>query len=134
MLKIEIPENELLITFSKSGGPGGQNVNKLNTKVILHWNYQTSHVLDQESKIRFLAYYSNNINDENFVVIISQEHRTQKGNVDSALEKLKTMIAKAMIQPKIRKKTKPKRSAVLDRLKTKKKDSDKKKGRREKHY
>jgi len=56
MLKIEIPENELLITFSKSGGPGGQNVNKLNTKVILHWNYQTSHVLDQESKIRFLAY------------------------------------------------------------------------------
>ena len=68
------------------------------------------------------------------MVIISQEHRTQKGNVDSALEKLKTMIAKALIRPKIRKKTKPKRSAVLDRLKTKKKDSDKKKGRREKHY
>jgi ribosome-associated protein len=134
MQKIEIPENELLITFSKSGGPGGQNVNKLNTKVILHWNYLTSLVLDHDSKIRFKDYYANNINDENFVVIISQEHRTQKANVDSALFKLNTMIAKALIRPKVRKKTKPKRSAVLDRLKTKKKDSDKKKGRREKYY
>jgi len=134
MQKIEIPENELLITFSKSGGPGGQNVNKLNTKVILHWNYLTSMVLDPESKFRFKEYYANNINEENFVVIISQEHRTQKANVDSALFKLNTMIAKALIRPKVRKKTKPKRSAVLDRLKTKKKDSDKKKGRREKYY
>lgn len=134
MQKIEIPENELLITFSKSGGPGGQNVNKLNTKVILHWNYLTSLVLDSESKFRFKENFANNINEENFVVIISQEHRTQKANVDSALSKLKTMIAKALIRPKVRKKTKPKRSAVLDRLKTKKKDSDKKKGRREKYY
>jgi ribosome-associated protein len=134
MIKVSIPENELVIQFAKSSGPGGQNVNKLNTKVILHWNYLNSLVLDTESKIRFKDYFGNSINDANEVVIISQENRTQKANIDSAIQKLQNMISKSLLKPKVRKKTKPKRSAVLDRLKTKKKDSEKKKNRQGKYF
>ena len=134
MIKVSIPENELVIQFAKSSGPGGQNVNKLNTKVILHWNYLNSLVLDAESKIRFRDYFGNSINDANEVVIISQENRTQKANIDSAIQKLQNMISKSLLKPKVRKKTKPKRSAVLDRLKTKKKDSEKKKNRQGKYF
>jgi ribosome-associated protein len=134
MIKILIPENELVIQFSKSSGPGGQNVNKLNTKVILHWNYLKSIVLDDESKNRFKEYFGNSINDDNEVVIISQENRTQKANIDNAIQKLHNMISKSLMKPKVRKKTKPKRSAILDRLKTKKKDSEKKKNRQGKYF
>ncbi|MFZ4713229.1 MAG: alternative ribosome rescue aminoacyl-tRNA hydrolase ArfB [Bacteriovoracaceae bacterium] len=134
MIKVSVPQNELVITFAKSGGPGGQNVNKVNTKVILHWNLSTSEVLRGDAKARFRELYVNYINEEGFVVVMSQESRSQKANIDGAIEKLQNMISKAMIVPKVRKKTKPKYGSVMDRLNTKKKDSAKKKGRSEKHY
>lgn len=127
MLKIEIPENELNFSFARSSGPGGQNVNKVNSKAVLHWNLEDSIALNYDSKIRFKNLFTNFINDEGFVVISSQEFRTQKSNIESVVMKLKEMISRSQIIPKIRKKTKPKKGAVEDRLKTKKKDSDKKK-------
>ncbi len=134
MNKISIPQNELQFTFARSGGPGGQNVNKVNSKVTLHWNFAQTILLNEEAWNRFKLMYANSINQDGHVVIVAQEYRSQKANMDAAIEKLKMMIAKSMIRPKARKKTKPKRSAVENRLQSKKKDSEKKQSRSKKHY
>lgn len=134
MIKISIPESELEYSFSKSGGAGGQNINKVNTKVTVHWNFKETVLLNEESKSRFKNMFSNFLNFDEKVILISQEFRSQKANLDAALERLKMMIAKSMIRPKVRKKTKPKRSAVENRLQSKKKEGEKKQNRSKKHY
>ena len=60
--KVQIPQNELTLSYSKSSGPGGQNVNTTNTKVTLKWNVQQSGCIDTSVKERFLARYANKIN------------------------------------------------------------------------
>lgn len=130
MIKIEIPDSELHFTFSRSSGAGGQNINKVNTKATLHWDLGNSVAITFTVKQRFKEKFGHAINTDGLVVITSQEQRTQKGNVDACLEKLHHMIRQAMIVPKIRHKTKPKRSAVQKRLNSKKIHSEKKKNRK----
>ncbi len=129
MIKIQIPENELEFTFARSSGSGGQNVNKVNTKANLHWKFDATILLDPEAKQRFLNLYGNFVNEEGKVFLSSQKFRSQKANMDDCLEKLTHMIQIALIRPKIRRKTKPKRSAIEKRLKSKKLHSEKKKMR-----
>jgi ribosome-associated protein len=133
MNKIRIPFSEFHFSFSRSSGAGGQNINKVNTKAILYWNIDSSPSCTQGVKDRFRARFRNFILDDGSVQIISQEHRTQKGNVDECIDKLHAMLEEVATPPKVRKATKPKRSAVLKRLSTKKKDSDKKQLRRKEY-
>ncbi len=130
MDKIRIPFSEFHFSFSRSGGAGGQNINKVNTKAILYWDLDGSPSCTQGVKDRFRARYGNFILDDGSVQIISQEHRTQKGNVDECIDKLHAMLDDVARPPKVRKATKPKRSAILKRLSTKKKDGEKKQNRR----
>ena len=97
MIKIEIPEYELNFSFARSSGPGGQNVNKVNSKVILHWHLASSKALPAHAKERFQNMFTNHINEDGMVVVTSQEFRTQKGNIDAVMAKLHDMISRSMI-------------------------------------
>ena len=121
---------ELVFTTSRSGGPGGQNVNKVNSKVTLHFDVAASQVLTQEEKDIIARKLSSKINREGVLTISAQESRSQLNNKQTVVEKFNSVIAKAFEKRKARKATKPGKSAVQARIKKKKVLSEKKKWRR----
>ncbi len=128
--KIEIPLRELRFGFSRSSGPGGQNVNKLNTKVTLHWNVERSPSLPEDVRQRFVACYGRRVSRDGDLVLTSQRFRDQGRNVGDCLEKLRSMIEAVSRPPRPRKPTRPGRAAVESRLREKRVRSTLKRGRR----
>jgi ribosome-associated protein len=128
--RISIPDEELHFSFARSSGPGGQNVNKVNSKATLHWNPTTSAALPEEVRYRFLNLYSSRITKEGEIVITSQESRDQPKNVAICLEKLKQMVIAVLTVPKKRRPTKPTKGSQKRRLNEKKQRSEVKAGRR----
>jgi peptidyl-tRNA hydrolase ICT1 len=96
---VNIPVEKLNINFSRSSGAGGQNVNKVNTKVELRFNLSEADWLDYMTKERMKEYFSNKINSDGEFFLTSQEHRTQEENRIKAYEKLQMIIFEAS-QPK----------------------------------
>ena len=133
MSNLKVPTKEIKLSFSKSSGAGGQNVNKVSTRVSLKWNFKDSKVLSLQAKERFSEKHKLRILDGDTVVIHSQRFRSQSRNVDDCIEKLHILISKVLIAPKSRTKTKPKRSAIEKRIKQKKERSETKKNRQKKH-
>jgi ribosome-associated protein len=126
-----VPREQCRFSFSRSSGAGGQNVNKVNSKATLHWDLNTADVpADVLERLR--SRYGGFITQDNELQITSQENRTQKDNVEDCFERLERMLENVWRAPKKRKATKPTYSSVVKRLNSKKKDSDKKKSRREK--
>jgi ribosome-associated protein len=134
MYKFIIPANEYELSFSRSSGAGGQNVNKVNTKATLHWNAKETKSLPPAVLARFLSKYGNKLSSDGVLTLSSQDHRTQHLNIAEVVKKLHAMIESVSIPPKIRKKTKPTKSSVNNRIKTKKEKGDTKKKRQEKFY
>ncbi len=126
---LDVPDSELEFTFVRSSGPGGQNVNKVNSKAVLRWDLLNSVAVSEEVKKRFLEYYSTRINQDGELVLTCDADRDQAQNKAGCLEKLQTMLARAATPVKKRKKTKPSRSSELKRRESKKRNSDKKKAR-----
>ena len=124
--QISIPDDEFELTFSRSSGPGGQNVNKVNSKVTLHWAVATSPYLPDAVRERFTRKYGRRINSKGQVVVTSQRYRDQGRNVMDCRDKLREMIAGAATVPRKRKKTKPSRGSKKRRLKEKRAASGKK--------
>lgn len=133
MKHFNIPHSELHLTYSRSGGAGGQNINKVNTKATLHWNARETTALPLDVKERFLKKFAKRINDEGFITLVSQEHRTQNLNTSAVIKKLQDMIQSVALPPKKRVATKPTKSSVQKRLLAKKIHGEKKKGRQEKY-
>lgn len=134
MSKYKIPSHEYELSFSRSSGAGGQNVNKVNSKATLHWNALKSTTLPLSVMDRFLKKYQNKLSVEGILTLSSQEHRTQHLNIAAVIKKLHDMIDSVSIAPKIRKKTKPTKSSINDRIKEKKSRGDTKKLRQEKLF
>lgn len=130
MSKIQIPENEFTFKTSRSSGPGGQNVNKLNTKVAVSINIETCSFLTDEQKQTVLNKLSSRLTKDNRLIVESQRFRTQNANRDFAIEKMRKLIEAALVKPKKRKPTMPSYSSVEKRLKKKKRRSELKQSRR----
>lgn len=130
MTRITIPFSEFSFSFSRSGGAGGQNVNKVNSKVTLEWNLNLTESITFSVKERFRDRFRGFLNEDGIVQVVSQKSRSQKDNIDDCIAKLHAMVQEVLVPPKIRRATKPKKSAVLKRLNTKKKDSEKKRLRK----
>ena len=128
--KISVPLRELRFTFARSGGPGGQNVNKVNTKATLRWAVAKTSSLPEDVRQRFMAKYRRRISTEGEFIISSERFRDQGRNVADCLEKLRAMLAESATAPKPRRATKPSRSSVRRRLNDKKKQAEKKRLRR----
>jgi len=128
---VQIPFTELDFSFSRSSGPGGQNVNKVNTKVTLHWDVVQSPALSESLRQRFCKKFHRRINKRGQLVISSQRYRDQGRNVADCIEKLRNLIAEVAVVPRTRKTTRPTRASRERRLKNKKAKSQKKQQRKQ---
>src|SRR4051794_33041322 len=117
---------QLRFGFSRSSGPGGQNVNKVNTKTELRVGLSALHGMSDRALTRLRALAGRKITSEDDILLTADTERTQESNRRACLEKLRKLIAAALIEPKVRKKSKPSKSAKRKRLDTKKKQGDKK--------
>jgi ribosome-associated protein len=120
---------ELVFTTSRSSGPGGQNVNKVNTKVTLKFDLAQSLVLSPEEKELLQQKLASKLTTEGILVVTSQDKRSQLQNKEAAIAKFEKLIAKAFEKKKARKATKPSKSSVQKRITQKKKQSEKKQWR-----
>jgi len=127
--RIVIPPNELRFAFVRSSGPGGQNVNKVNTKAQLRWSVVRSGSLPEDVRNRLLARFARRINDRGEIVLTSQRYRDQARNIGDCLTKLRKMLSSVAAPPKRRKKTQPPRSASESRLRDKRAKAEKKRRR-----
>jgi ribosome-associated protein len=132
--EIQIQASELECTYARSSGPGGQNVNKVNSKCIVRWHPAESRGLSEEVRARFLARYAGRINQDGSILLTSDRFRDQKRNYEDCIQKLKEMLLAVARPPKKRKKTKPSRSSEMKRRTIKKAHSDKKASRRSKSW
>lgn len=127
---ISIPAHELIITASRSGGPGGQFVNKTSSKITLRWNIPTSSALTEEQKTRVLAALASELTNEGDIIIHHSSSRSQQQNKKHAIELLVTKIRKALYVPKKRIKTATTKQGKEKRLHEKKQHSEIKKMRK----
>ena len=119
-------EKEIKFNTSRSGGPGGQHANKVETSVELRFNIFYSSSLNRQEKRRLFKKLGNKITKEGELIITSENSRSQARNKEEALEKFFTMIEEALKVPKKRKPTRPSKAAKEKRLKEKKKHGEKK--------
>lgn len=129
-----IPAGELDFSFSRSSGAGGQNVNKVNTKVSLRWNIDKSTSINKAVKERFYKKYKRRISDGGWVMIHSQRYRSQARNIADCIDKLHDLLETVARPPKQRRATKPTRASVEKRIKNKKGRAETKKSRQKLRY
>ncbi|TWT48792.1 Peptidyl-tRNA hydrolase ArfB [Botrimarina hoheduenensis] len=128
--RIVIPKSELLFSFARSSGPGGQNVNKLNTKAVLRWKPADSLGLPEAVLLRLTVQCRTRINEAGELMITSDRYREQGRNIADCLERLRALLLAAADPPKRRRPTRKPRRANEARLKTKRQRSEVKSQRR----
>jgi ribosome-associated protein len=128
--RLLVPGKELSLSFARSAGPGGQNVNKVNSKAVLRWNVAASPSLPEGVRARFLQSFPQRINHLGEVVLASERHRDQPRNITDCYDKLRRMILDVLVPERPRKRTRPSRGAIERRLQTKRQSTQRKQRRR----
>ena len=113
---VEIPDHELSLSFLRSSGPGGQNVNKVATAVQLRYDLAHSRVLDEAAKLRLRSLCGRRLTADGAILILARNHRTQERNRREAEQRLAELIRRALTVPKVRRATRPPRAAHERRL------------------
>jgi ribosome-associated protein len=123
-------KDELTFTTSRSGGPGGQLVNKVSSKVMLRWDIANSAKLNPDEKEVLLQKLKSRLVQGGELLIVSQESRSQHDNKQAAIDKLNELLRKAFEKKKVRRATKKSKSSQERRLTEKKRASEKKEWRK----
>jgi ribosome-associated protein len=133
MFNSEILHPELKFKAVRSSGKGGQNVNKVSSKVELYFDVRNSSLLTEPQRQLILNKLSNRINSEGIMMLDSQESRSQFRNKNIVIQKFDELIRNSLIRKKARIKTKPSKSVIAKRLESKKKVAEKKQLRNKNH-
>jgi ribosome-associated protein len=112
----EIPDSDISLSFMRSSGPGGQNVNKVATAVLLRFDLLGTRVLDAQAKTRLRRLAGRRVTQDGALLIVARDHRTQADNRRAAHARLVELIKAALIEPKRRRATQPTRAARERRL------------------
>lgn len=128
--RISIPLDEFRWDVSRSGGPGGQNVNKVNSKVLLRWSPATSPSLPEAVRARLLARLSGRLTREGELLVSSQRSRDQSRNLADCLDKVRALVLEAAVPPKVRRPTRPTFASKVRRVEAKARRSATKRLRR----
>lgn len=127
---VEIPDEELVFRYSRSSGPGGQNVNRRATKAELLFDVGSSPSLSERARSRLRRELATRIDAEGVLHVVSQSGRTQRENRERALERFRVLVAQALAPPPPpRKKTRPSRAAVEKRIAEKRRRAERKRAR-----
>ena len=124
--RLTIPASQLVVSYARSGGPGGQNVNKVNSKVTLRWQVREQGLLSEGWQNRLLARHGNRINKAGEIVLVSERYRDQPRNLADCRVKLTEILQECQVPPKVRKATRPTSGSRRRRLDAKRQQSEKK--------
>jgi ribosome-associated protein len=127
--RLTIPSGELEIAFARSGGPGGQNVNKVSSKVDLRWNPLTSDALNEDDRALLIEKLKNRLTNDGVLIVTSTLTRDQIKNREDARSKLSLIVKAALDRPKPRKATKPSKGAKRRRIADKRHNAEIKRNR-----
>jgi len=111
-----IPQSDLAFSFVRAAGPGGQNVNKVASAAQLRFDLAGTQALSERVKARLRALAGRRLTAEGAILIFARNHRTQEGNRREALERLDELISRALVEPKLRRATRPTRASQQRRL------------------
>ena len=127
---IRVPLAELDFNYARSSGPGGQNVNKVNSKVQLRWNLIATQALPPEVAVRFRTQNRGKITDDGMFLLVGQQFRDQPRNRADVIERFRLLLLAATKAPKTRRPTRATKGSKMRRLAAKKRNSTRKSSRR----
>lgn len=130
--ELTIPDAELEVRFSRSGGPGGQHVNTSSTRAEVRWDLASSAALSEPQRERLLAALASRLDKTGALRVVAEDTRSQLGNRELALERLRDLVAAALKPRRVRRPTRPTASSRAERLDVKRRRSSVKSGRRTK--
>jgi len=128
--RLAIPRAELGVRATRASGAGGQHVNKTSTRVEITWNVTASQALSDEDRARLVTRLASRLSDDGELRVVASDTRSQLQNRDLAETRLADMVRRALVIPRVRRKTRPSRAAKQARLDDKRKLSEKKRVRR----
>ena len=126
----DVPEGEIRLRTSRSGGPGGQNVNKVETRVEAVWDLDGSAAFTDAQKARIRSELRTRVGADGTIRVVSQRHRSQSRNRETAIERLRALVAEALRPRRKRKATRPTQAARESRMESKRRRAETKRDRR----